>query len=112
MNILTNLKTYIIALKIDEFDSATYGSLVLGLGDVIWLSKDILHNGFNAVYLIIAILFLIGNITIVVGLRQHSLHIAGFKNRKNINKERIEELELRLINLEANVILKEKEETV
>jgi len=96
MNILTHIKN----LKIDDFNSATYGSLILGVADIIWLTKDILHNGSSNIYSLIALLFLIGNTVLMIGLYQHSKHLRALKSRKNTNKQRIQELEERLERME------------
>ncbi|CAB4212649.1 hypothetical protein UFOVP1437_50 [uncultured Caudovirales phage] len=74
----------------DEFDAATVGSVILGVGDIVWLSKDVIHNGFGTAYGVIALLFLVGNILLVVGLRQHHERANMVAKRKQLVKEDIE----------------------
>mgnify|MGYP003402293683 CR=1 FL=1 len=82
----------------DEFDAATVGSVILGIGDIIWLSKDILHNGFGTTYGIIAFIFLLGNVLLVVGLRQHHERANTIKNKKKESKK----VNLKHVHNEAN----------
>lgn len=66
-------------MGMDDFDSATAGSVILGIGDFVWLSHDIIVNGINGSYVIIGLLFLVGNIVLMVGLKQH--HNRALRNR-------------------------------
>lgn len=78
---------------IDEYGYATYGSVVLGIGDIVWLSKDIIHNGFVLTYGIIALLFLVGNVILVLGLHEHHKHIKESKaNRRELKKVKHDDL--------------------
>lgn len=56
----------------DDFDVATLASIVLGLGDLMWLAHDIHRNGFSTMYTIIGFTFLMGNVFLALALRQHS----------------------------------------
>ncbi len=57
--------------SIDDFDYATYSSILLGIGDVLWLTHDIMRNGMNGDYMVIGTIFLLGNLGLVIGLRKH-----------------------------------------
>lgn len=75
--------------KLDDFDSATIASVILGIGDITWLTHDIMRNGFSWMYFIIGMLFLIGNIGLAIGLYQHNTVITPIK-RKSAKAEYIE----------------------
>ena len=57
--------------NLNDFDYATMGSLVVGVADVVWLTHDILANGFGSAYSVVGTLLLIGNIMAVYGLHIH-----------------------------------------
>ncbi len=71
--------------KIDDFDYATYSSLLLGLGDILWLAHDISTRGMNLSYVIIGTIFMLGNIGLAVGLKKH--HKIVKKVKKCHNKD-------------------------
>ncbi len=79
-------------IKVDDFDTATIGSVVLGIADIIWLSHDITKNGTADVYNIIGFMFLLGNILLVIGFRQHHIQLAAAKARRLDRKECKDEL--------------------
>lgn len=78
-------------LQFDAFDSATVGSAILGIGDVLWLSHDIYNNGVQGLYVLIAALFILGNVLLVVGLRQH--HMRGKTNKARRLNEKLDRKE-------------------
>ncbi len=82
--------------KIDDFDYATIGSVVLGIGDITWLIHDILKNGFIGNYVVIALMFLIGNIILIVGFQIHSKNIKELKAKRirQRNSHKLSEAEL------------------
>lgn len=91
-NLIRHAHKYIF--NVDEFDSATIGSIILGIGDIVWLSYDVMKNGFGNTYMFIALLFLIGNVLLVVGLRQHHSHLHQVRAaRKAAKKEFVRALE-------------------
>jgi hypothetical protein len=91
-NLIRHAHRYIF--NVDEFDSATIGSIILGIGDIVWLSHDIMKNGMTHAYVIIALLFLVGNILLIVGLRQHHSHLHQVRAaRKAAKKEFVKALE-------------------
>lgn len=68
----------------DDFDYATYSSMLLGVGDVLWLAHDIMTRGIHFNYIVIGLLFLIGNLGLAVGLRKHHKRLRRpLKARKN-----------------------------
>lgn len=88
-NYITDLKNKLFSYdpsSFNDFDYATIGSLVLGLGDITWLVKDVAHNGFGAVYGSIALLFLIGNIMTVWGLHIHHKRAMYHRNRRRLER--------------------------
>lgn len=89
--------TKVYNLVCDEFDSATVGSVILGIGDIVWLSHDIAKNGFTTVYFVIAMLFLIGNVMLVIGIRQHHTNI-----KRKADKRKYKRSVKKLINREVN----------
>jgi hypothetical protein len=79
--------------RITDYDYASIGSLILGAGDVIWLTKDILHNGYVTTYGIIATSFLLGNLLLVYGLHIHHKR-AMFHRARRREEAKQKELEL------------------
>jgi len=86
-NLIRHTHRFILNTIYDEFDAATVGSVILGIGDIVWLGKDVIHNGFGTTYGIIAMLFLVGNILLIVGLRQHHETAREVKAKKKIIKK-------------------------
>ena len=86
-NLIRHTHRFILNTFYDEFDAATVGSVILGIGDIVWLSKAILLNGFGNTYSIIAILFLVGNALLIIGLRQHHERAKDVKAKKKIVKK-------------------------
>ena len=80
--LLQHAHTLVLKVTFDEFDSATIGSVILGVGDIVWLTKDILHNGIGLAYTSIALLFLVGNVLLVIGLHQHHVKTNTVKVNK------------------------------
>ena len=83
----SQLKEEAVMFKIvsDDFNIATYASVLLGLGDITWLVNDICRNGFDIGYAIVATLFLFGNLGLAWGLHKHHArlvrHSLRFKRR-------------------------------
>lgn len=71
---------------LDDFNISCYASVVLGSADIIWIIRDISHNGFDGVYAVIATLFLIGNIGLALGLRSHYNKLNRLKCKKDCAK--------------------------
>jgi len=80
--LLTHAHTLVLKLTFDEFDSATFGSIILGIGDIAWLTFDVMKNGFNPVYAFIMLTFFIGNVLLVIGLHQHHVKSKNVKVNK------------------------------
>ncbi len=58
-------------------------SMILGLGDIIWVAHDICANGFNLSYLIIGILFLIGYCGLAYSLHSHHRDLVAHAARRS-----------------------------
>ena len=71
LNATVIMELEIEMLRIDDFDYATYSSILLGIGDILWLAHDIASRGFNGHYAVIGAVFLMGNLGLVIGLRKH-----------------------------------------
>lgn len=99
MNILNNLSKL---GTFDDYDSATIGSVILGIGDIVWLSYDVVKNGFTTPYMVIALLFLIGNILLIVGLSQHHAHIKSINASRKQRKADKEDSIIHALEQEAN----------
>ncbi len=59
------------AHNLDDFNMATYASVLLGLGDITWLVGDVSRNGIDPIYVTVGLLFLIGNLGLGLGLHKH-----------------------------------------
>lgn len=55
----------------DHFDYAVVASILITLGDIVWLTHDIVLNGFSYTYLMIGIIFTLGNIGLYLSLKKH-----------------------------------------
>jgi hypothetical protein len=55
----------------DHFDYSVVAGILITLGDMLWLSHDIVLNGFSFTYLTIGIIFLVGNLGLYLSLRKH-----------------------------------------
>jgi Flp pilus assembly protein protease CpaA len=86
MNALTRLKNKLFKYnpkRLNDFDYATIGASLLGIGDVIWLTHDILKNGWGGAYELIVFMFFIGNVMIVWGLHLHHKRAMYHRARRN-----------------------------
>ena len=105
MNILNNKLFSYDNSRLNDFDYATIGNLILGIGDITWLTRDILHNGFLTVYAVIALLFLLGNVMTVYGLHIH--HKRAMFHRRRRRQERLDkasEIEKELYEQECELL--------
>lgn len=77
--------------NLNDFDFATIGALLVGLGDIVWLTQDIVINGFVGAHSIIVFMFFLGNVMVAYGLHIHHKRAMSHRARRERKNNEIEE---------------------